>query len=297
MEHYIIDTDMGNDVDDAQALAVAHALQRRGVLTLDSIILSRAGHDAAAFCAAINTFYGCPDIPVGVMRSGRPSAENRFLHLGQHWPHRYNPDTAPDAVPLLRQRLQALPDQSVTIVHIGFATNTAALLADPADVALIRRKVKQLSVMAGAFVTVDGDAAFKEFNVLCDIPAMQTVALHWPTPIIWNGFEVGNALRYPRQSIANDFAWTARHPVVEAYRAYCAPDEDRPTWDLVSVLYPAYPDRGYVDASEPGRVVIADDGATSFVPDPAGLHRVLRLRPEQHPRTLEALVQLVSQPR
>jgi hypothetical protein len=297
MEHFIIDTDMGNDVDDALAIAVAHALQARGVLTLDSVILSRAGHDAAAFCAALNTFYGCPDIPVGVMRSGLASAQNRFLHLSQHWPHRYDPETAPDALPLLRQRLQALPDGSVTLVQIGFATNTAALLRDPADVALIQRKVKQLSVMAGAFVPIDGDAAFKEFNVMCDIPAMQQIALHWPTAVIWNGFEVGNALRYPHQSIEHDFGWTARHPVVEGYRAYCAPDEDRQSWDLVSVLFPAYPDRGYVDVSEPGRVTVADDGATSFVESPSGQHRVLQLRPDQQPRLLEALVQLVSQPR
>jgi len=297
MEHYIIDTDMGNDVDDALALAVAFGLQRRGVLTLDSIVLSRAGHDAAAFCAALCAFYGFPDMPIGVMRDGLVSAENRFLHLAKHWPHRYDAHTAPDALTLLRQRLQALPDGSVTIVQIGFATNTAALLKDPTDVALIRRKVKQLSVMAGAFVPIDGDPAFKEFNVICDIPAMQQIALHWPTPIIWNGFEVGIALRYPHQSIAHDFGWVVRHPVVEGYRAYCAPDEDRPSWDLVSVLYPAYPERGYVDASATGVVTVADDGATSFVESPSGHHRVLRLRLDQQPRLLEALVQLVSQPR
>jgi len=297
MEHYIIDTDMGNDVDDALALAVAFGLQRRGVVQLDSIVLSRAGHDAAAFCAALCAFYGYPDTPVGVMRDGLVSAENRFLHLANHWPHRYDAHTAPDALTLLRQRLQALPDQSVTIVQIGFATNTAALLKNPADVALIKRKVRQLSVMAGAFLPIDGNPAFKEFNVICDIPAMQQIAMHWPTPIIWNGFEVGNALRYPRASIAQDFGWTARHPVVEAYRAYCAPDEDRQSWDLVSVLYPAYPQRGYLDSSAPGVVTVADDGATSFVESPAGQHRVLRMRPDQQPRLLEALVQLVSQPR
>ena len=58
MEHYIIDTDMGNDVDDALALAVAFGLQRRGVVQLDSIVLSRAGRDAAAFCAALCAVYG-----------------------------------------------------------------------------------------------------------------------------------------------------------------------------------------------------------------------------------------------
>lgn len=297
MHHLIIDTDMGNDCDDALALAVAHALVSRGICQLDAVILSRAGHDAAAFCAAINTFYGRGDIPVGVMREGRASAENRFLHLAGHWPHRYDADRAPEALELLRQRLRALPDQSVTIVQIGFATNTAALLVDPADVALVRRKVRQLSVMAGAFVPIAGDAAFKEFNVICDIPAMQQVAAHWPTPIVWNGFEVGIALRFPVQSIDHDFAWVARHPVVEAYRAYCAVGENRPSWDLVSVLVAAEPEAGHAALSENGRVVVAADGATQFIADPAGTHRILRLQPDQQIRVGETLRLLASQPR
>ena len=56
MNHIIVDTDMGNDVDDALALAVLHTLARQGMCTLDAVILSRPGHDAAAMCAAVNEF-------------------------------------------------------------------------------------------------------------------------------------------------------------------------------------------------------------------------------------------------
>lgn len=65
MHHIILDTDMGNDVDDALAMAVLHALQSRGHCQLDAVILSRPGHDAAAMCAAINHFMGVALSPWG----------------------------------------------------------------------------------------------------------------------------------------------------------------------------------------------------------------------------------------
>ena len=296
MHHIILDTDMGNDVDDALAMAVLHTLQSRGHCQLDAVILSRPGHDAAAMCAAINHFYGRGTIPVGVMHDGPIPQTNRFLHVATQYPHPYNPATAPESVALLRQRLQALPDQSVSIVHIGFATNMARMLANPDDVALIRRKVRLLSVMAGAFAPIDGDTEFKEFNVICDIPAMQQLAQHWPTPIVWGGFEIGWALRYPRISIAQDFGYVARHIIVDAYNAYCAPDEERPCWDLATALYAVCPERGYFGLSRPGRVVVDDEGVTTFVRDPAGNQRYLTMDAVQQARVLEALVQLTSQP-
>ena len=296
MHHIILDTDMGNDVDDALAMAVLHSLQSRGQCNLAAVILSRAGHDAAAMCAAVNQFYGRGQIPVGVMRVGMESQTNRFLPVAEQWPHHYDPATAPDAVALLRQTLAGLPDQSVTIVHIGFATNMAVMLANPADVALLTRKVRCLSLMAGAFLPIDGDARFKEFNVICDIPAMQALAAHWPTPVVWGGFEIGWALRYPRISIAEDFGYVARHIIVEAYNAYCAPAEERPCWDLATALYAVCPERGYFGLSRPGRVVVDDEGVTTFVVDPAGNQRYLTMDAVQQARVLEALVQLTSQP-
>lgn len=296
MNHIIVDTDMGNDVDDALALAVLHALERQQLCTFDAVILSRPGHDAAAMCAAVNAFYGRAEIPVGVMHDGPIPQTNRFLHVGAQYPHDYDPATAPESVSLLRARLQALPDQSVSIVHIGFATNMARMLANPDDVALIRRKVKLLSIMAGAFASIDGDTAFKEFNVICDIPAMQRLAAEWPTPVVWGGFEIGWALRYPRVSIAEDFGYRQPHIIVEAYNAYCEPTEERPCWDLATALYAVLPERGYFGLSEAGHVQVADDGVTMFVAHPGGQQRYLTMDAIQQARVLEALVRLTSAP-
>src|SRR5438876_1603917 len=66
----IFDTDMGNDVDDALALAVLHALESRGECTLLAVTLTKDEPYAAPYVDIVNTFYGRPDIPIGVARSG-----------------------------------------------------------------------------------------------------------------------------------------------------------------------------------------------------------------------------------
>ena len=61
----ILDTDMGNDVDDALALAIIHALQNRGEVQLLAVTITKDNRDAAPFIDLVNTFYGRPDIPIG----------------------------------------------------------------------------------------------------------------------------------------------------------------------------------------------------------------------------------------
>ncbi|MEM9660651.1 MAG: hypothetical protein AAF961_19975, partial [Planctomycetota bacterium] len=86
------------------------------------------------------------------------------------------------------------------------------------------------------------------------------------------------------------------HPLAEAYVLYNPPPHDRPTWDLTSVLYGIGAEREYFGLSEPGRVVVADQGMTRFEPTADGRHRYLMVTPGKKPRALEALVILSSQP-
>ena len=61
----IFDTDMGNDVDDALALAVIHELADRSEVELLAVTLSKDNPWAAPYIDAVNTFYGRPDVPIG----------------------------------------------------------------------------------------------------------------------------------------------------------------------------------------------------------------------------------------
>ncbi len=135
-----------------------------------------------------------------------------------------------------------------------------------------------------------------EYNVRIDIESASKVIHEWPGPIVLSGFEIGNALLFPATSIEHDFAYTDRHPVIDAYRAYKKMPYDRPTWDLTSVLYAVRPDRDYFTVSEPGRIEVQPDGRTVHKLEGNGLHRYLTLSDAQRRRTLEALIQLASQP-
>lgn len=292
----VFDTDMGNDVDDALALAVLHALESKGHCRIIACTMTRNDPKSALYTDAVNGFYGRPRIPIGVIRHTKPADPSAYLEVHAQFKTRLDPAKAPEALDLLRQVLAQQPDQSVVLAQVGFFSNFARMAASADDRALLRRKVRFLSVMAGAFQPIDGNARFTEYNVVQDIPSAQALVADWPTPILWGGFEIGWALRYPLASIKADFGMVAKHPIPLAYAAYCQPGEERPCWDLASCLVAVHPDRGYFDYSAEGRVTVEADGFTRFVPERGGRDRYLRMDTRQQARVLEALVQLTSQP-
>ncbi len=307
----IFDTDICGDCDDVLALAMIHAMESRGACKLAAVTVSVDNDLAIPFVDAVNTFYGRGKIPIGGVGKGGVTEQGKYLGLAEQKDgekYRYPHDlmsgkSAPSAVSVLRKALAAEADGSVAIAQVGFSTNLTRLLESPPDEysplsgeELVKRKVSRLSLMAGAFRKIDGNAHYIEYNVFKDIPSCRKLASKWPTPMIWSGFEIGIALPYPAVSIERDYGYVAHHPVSEAYILYIPPPHNRPTWDLTSVLYAVYPDRGYFDLSEPGRVTVEKDGFSQFAAEPNGRDRYLILRPEQAPRILEALVQLSSQP-
>ena len=310
----IFDTDMGNDVDDLMALVMIHNLQKRGACDLLAVTITKDHPQAAAFVDAVNTLYGYPDVPIGVVRDGAAKEAGKFNLLAAEkqadgsprYPHDLKSGAdASEAVALLRQTLAAQPDGSVVIAQVGFFTNLARLLDSKPDAhsplngrELVAKKVKVLSLMAGAFQTVNWNTRHLEYNVKLDVPAAQKLAKEWPTPLVWSGFEIGVAAAFPHRVIEQDLNYLTHHPLKEAYVLYNPPPHDRPTWDPTSVLYAVYPDRGYFDLSPAGNVVVDADAGTVFRPtkDGKGRHRFLVMNPEQTERVREAIVQLCVEP-
>ena len=62
----IFDTDIGNDVDDALALAMLHAFETRHEARLLAVTITKDNQWAAPYVDLVNTFYGRPDIPIGM---------------------------------------------------------------------------------------------------------------------------------------------------------------------------------------------------------------------------------------
>lgn len=302
----LFDTDITGDVDDVLALAMCHSLADRGACEILGVTISKQNPLTASFIDALNTFYGRPDLPVGVTRdSAAQQRDSKYLKLAeaQEYPHKlkHNADAA-DAVELLRDILNAQPDRSVTIVSVGIASNLANLLKSPHGIELVRRKVKVLSLMAGAFAACNGTNYHLEANVVNGIGYMQTVAEKWPdeVPIVWSGFEIGEALPFPRTVVQQDFDYLPRHLVKEAYLLHSGAQHDRPCWDQSSVLWAVYPERGYFALSQPGRVQVMDDGFTRFITPKSGAgvqrDRFLTMNALQKSRVLEAIVHLTVNP-
>ena len=92
----IFDTDIGNDVDDALALAVIHALQSRGEARLLAVSITKDSKSAAPYIDLVNTFYKRPDIPVGIVKGGKTTDDTPMIRVpaeskngsGYLYPHR-----------------------------------------------------------------------------------------------------------------------------------------------------------------------------------------------------------------
>lgn len=286
----IFDTDMGNDIDDALALALLHALESRGECHILAVTITKDNPWAAPYIDLVNTFYGRPDIPIGMVKgSGVTPADSPMIRVPAEsglYPHKLKSGAdAPDAVAVLRQALGAQPDHSVTIVQVGFSTNLAHLLKDSG---LVAQKVKLLVMMAGDFAKPD-----PEFNIRMDIPSAQKLLRDWPTPIVVSGFEIGSSMLFPASSITRDFG--IHHPVADAYKNYKMFPYDRPTWDITAALYAIRPNDGYFSLSEAGTIQVDKTGVTTFVPSAEGKHRYLVMNDVQRARTLEAMILLSSE--
>jgi len=251
----IFDTDIWSDIDDMLALAMLHALHDRHEVNLVAVTISTDDPRCASYVDLVNTFYGHPQIPVGIVHKGMnleafrkkfpevPWPVSRYTELIPQrkksngfpmYPHRLTDGTkAFEAVSLLRKSLAAQPDGSVVIIQVGYSTNLARLLDSKPDFAaslngreLVARKVRLLSVMAGNFGVSQFDGkeipkGVPEFNLMVDVPAAQKLFSTWPTPIVDSGFEIGISMLFPGESIEQDYSYVENHPIADTYRMHC----------------------------------------------------------------------------
>jgi purine nucleosidase len=329
----IFDTDIWGDIDDAMALAMLHALQDRHEARLIAVTISTADKSCPSYVDLVDTFYGHPEIPIGIVHGGVDLAKTEFAgwvsytkllseRRRQDHTHvylRYLADGTKidDATFLLRKTLARQPDQSVVMIQVGYSTNNARLMESGPDVNspfngrdLIRKKVRLLVAMAGVFANTEfmGTAmpmGSTEFNLSHDTLSAQKVFSEWPTPIVASGSEIGQSMPFPAYSIDHDFAYVNDHPIADAYRTYFASFGKGKdyyasikwhTADLTAVLYAVRPDSGYFSLSKPGMITVLDDGGSRFDESEDGTHRHLILSEDQRARALEAMVMLVSQP-
>lgn len=222
----IFETDMCTDVDDVGALAVLHALADNGEAEILAISFNEVHPSGAGAICAINTWYGRGDIPIGIYKGNLadPDESSYLDDLAANFPHNLPTTPIPSSLDLYLQVLREQPDDSVTIISVGFLNNLYDLLK--ADPNLVSQKVTELVVMA---VLIDDPYNTVRHNL---IDKSEYVIDNWPTPLVisQHGETVQTGARLSETS--------AENPVREAYyRRFNGQYKGRSSWDQLAVLY------------------------------------------------------------
>jgi inosine-uridine nucleoside N-ribohydrolase len=251
MPRVIFDTDYRSDCDDVGALAILHALQDLGRADTIGAIATTTGPHVIAAIDAVSTYYQRSDIPVGLItpESGLdtlrgPDDFAPLLANPRAFVSTRSNTNALESTALYRQLLHAAPTNSVTIVVVGGQTAIHRLLQSGAnhngdDIVLtgpdlISNRVRELVIMGGHFADPD----FAEYNITLDVAAARQVARAWPSPIVYSGYEIGNAIR-----TGAALSGPATNPVAAAYQAFRGTTGgagvigNRQSWDQTAVLY------------------------------------------------------------
>jgi hypothetical protein len=290
----VYDTTMSRP-DAALALALLYGFEGKREARIASIAVTENSLGAAAFADSVFRFYQLGPLPNA----------NRVLPIGLAADKPLPPDSAmvkavlervnekgepayargirrvsdtAEVTALMRNSLAYFEDQFVAVVLSAPATYLARILDYAGTRELIKSKVRTMIVS----------------ECRQDVAAMRRVLAEWPTPVVFCGREVGEALPYPGSSIDADFAWTNAHPVVDFYRAAGVMPYDTPSQDLAAVLHAVRPDSGLFRASEEGAIEVLDDGGMRFTPSVCGKHKRLIADPAKKDEIVTVLRGIVS---
>ncbi len=294
----IFDTDMDTDCDDAGALAILHTLADRGEAEILATLVSTHYPYSVPCVAAINAYYGRPDLPVGCPKGpGSPdkrgSAYTRQIAEAFPGAYRSNED-APNAALAYRRLLSVEKDGSVVVVTVGDLTNLRDLLATGPDSHsplsgpdLVRRKVKRWVCMGGRYPSHLDPAIYGNFKP--DPVSTVEAATRWPGEIVFTGLGdnilTGRLLRQTPE----------RNPVRRAYELYLRDKPARPSWDPIAVLYAVRPDEPFWRVQDQGYNHIFPNGTNEWRQTPDDpRHKLLQLQPGAETRLQSMLEELMS---
>jgi len=281
----IFDTDMGPDYDDVGAITLLHAFADSGKAKILATIASTKYEGVGAVLNVLNTYFKKPGIPIGVPK-GYAITQKDWQHwtdtLIEKYPHAIKSnDEVPDAVELYRKILAKQPDNSVTVITVGFLTNISNLLQSKPDKyspltgkVLVKKKVKQLICMAGKF------PAGKEFNIREDAKASKYAYENFPKSVLLSGFEIGQKIHTGLPLINNNAIQNS--PVKDVFRiSIPMAKEDsagRMSWDETAVLVAIAGYRPFYKAM-PGKIKINEDGSNTWDSNGTGHYHLIEDRP------------------
>jgi purine nucleosidase len=252
----LLDTDIGNDIDDA--ICLEYLLRNASCDLLGVTTVTAGSLERAKLASALCMYAGRADVPIvaGAQRplEREPLQEPPISKVGQ-WPHASDFDT--DALSFLSQTIRAHPHQ-VTLLAIGALTNVAQLfLADPSCVALL----KSLVLMGGRYFSPK-----PEWNIRND-PEAAAVVFGAPVPHLRAvGLDVTHQVKVSAEEFRSHFSgplldfagpWLARRGETHFHDPLAAATIFRPG----------------ICGYQQGLVTLSNED-TVFTPDPSGPHEV-----------------------
>ncbi len=278
----IFDTDMGPDYDDIGAIALLHAFANQGKIEILATVSSDAHKDIPGTIEVYNKYFKRGDIPVGQTYS--PLAPN--FTAANNWNEQIIKKFEPallnkkyeSSVSIYRKVLAEQPDNSVTIVTVGFMTNISDLLQSKADkysnltgIELLEKKVKNWVAMAGGF------PQGREFNIHEDAESGVYAFDHFPKPILFTGFEIGDKIKtggkIAEQKLESSPVSVGYQINLVSYAKEAV--KARSSWDQTAVLIAAENPEKYFYLSGPGTMKTEKDGSNYWEPSAQGKHKFI----------------------
>ncbi len=290
----IFDTDMMSDVDDVGTAAVLHALADKEEVKILAMGLSGKNPWSPLCLDALNTYFNRPNVPIGVVKGPACDRKSRYAEaIAKEFPHKLkSTDDVPDAAALYRKILAGQPNKSVVMVSVGQVTNFRNLLKTGPDdhsdldgASLVKKKVKAWICMGGKI------PRGRESNLIHDGPAAAYAIAHWPTPIVFSGWEIGNKI----MTGARLREVPKGTPVRRAYELYNGL-KHRQSWDQTAVLYAVRGLDGrladYWDVVKEGCLHVNQDGSNEWrqSPDKDHAYLVRKMAPKKIAVVIEELM-------
>lgn len=163
----ILDTDIGDDVDDAYALALLASLPNAKIIGVTTAFGETGKR--AEIAAKLLKVLGKPEVPVC---AGRPNGNK--IGRQYEWAKGFRSKSirAEPAVEFMHREIDRAPGE-ITLIPVGALTNVGDLLTKYPDV---KGKIKQIVIMGGAVYSgYQGGPVGPEWNIKCDPVAARTV--------------------------------------------------------------------------------------------------------------------------
>jgi len=283
----ILDSDFGSSTDDLFALMMLNHYMDDGLVDLKGIVVDREGEKNAALVDIFNTYYGHPEVPIGLERNGVKNPRCFIPYNGicdlkdeQGQPlFRRSVDTSkcPEGYKLYRQLLSQADDKSIVVVAIGFATTLAQLFESEADeysplsgVELFGKKVKSVYIQSGRFEAGDSLSGYN-MRAASRQSAIFYDRLPKNVDLIMSPSNVGDQIDYLPKDVLVDLSYTEINPIKAVYTHYTC-DTGQRMWDTNCLVQAVLGDAEY-NLSPRGWVTFVDRGEESlmlFKADPQG---------------------------